>query len=51
MQREYRRAFNKYMHKTIHKPYESGKKKSYCFVKSLRSDYCGVSTLQQNGIS
>ena len=50
MQRECRRAFNKYMHKTIHKPYESGKK-SFCFVKSLRSDYCGVSTLQQNGIS
>ena len=40
------------MYKTIHEPYDSGKKKNlFRFVKSLRSDYCGVSTLQQNGIS
>ena len=53
MQRECRRAFNKYMYKTVHEPYDiSGKKKNlFHFVKSLRSDYCGVSTLQQNGIS
>ena len=27
------------------------RKNLFRFVKSLRSDYCGVSTLQQNGIS
>jgi len=48
MQREYRRAFNRYiyMFNTIHKPYLSGKKeKLYHHIKSLKSDHCGISTL------
>lgn len=50
MQKECRRAFNRYMFNSIHDPYLSGRrKKLYRHIKSLRSDQCGISTLMDNG--
>jgi len=46
MQRECRRSFNKHMFNTLHEPYLSGKKKKlFRYIKSLRSDRCGINTL------
>ena len=51
MQRECRRAYNSYMYRMIHKPYENGKKKKFFrYVKSLRVDRCGVPVLIKDGI-
>jgi len=50
MQRECRRSFNKYMFTTLHEPYLSGKKKKlFRYIKSLRSDRCGIDTLLKDG--
>ena len=52
MQRETRRAFNHYMYKTIHTPYENGKRKRfYKYIKSLKSDHTGIPPLQKDGKS
>jgi len=49
MQRECRRAFYRYMFNSIQDPYLSGKrKKLYHYIKSLRSDQCGISTVMVN---
>ena len=45
MQKECRRAYNSYMYKMIHEPYENGKKKFFRYVKSLRVDRCEVPVL------
>lgn len=37
------------MHK-IHEPYENGKKRNFCHVKSLRVDRCGVPVLIKDEI-
>ena len=51
MQRECRRSYNKYMSDIIHDSYvNSKKKKLFSFIKSLRKDYCGVPTLQKDGL-
>ena len=51
MQRECRRAYNSYMYRMIHEPYENGKKKKFFrHVKSLRVDHCGVPVLIKDGI-
>ena len=51
MQKECRKAFNEYMSDIIHESYENGiKKKLFSYIKSLRTDYCGVDTLQKDGI-
>ena len=50
MHRECRKAFKNYMSNAICDPYQSGKKKKlYRYVKSLRSDYCGLGTLCKDG--
>jgi len=52
MQKECRSSFNEYMSSIIHESYENGKnKKLFSYIKSLRKDYCGVDTLQKDGIS
>ena len=51
MQRECRKSYNKYMSDIIHDSYvNSKKKKLFSFIKSLRKDYCGVLTLQKDGL-
>ena len=51
MQRECRKSYNKYMSDIIHDSYvNSKKKKLFSFIKSLRKDYCGVPTLQKDGL-
>ena len=48
MQRETRHAFNQYMYKTVHTPYENGKRKRfYKYIKSLRSDHTGIPSLEK----
>jgi len=50
MQRECRRSFNKYMFNIVHESYLSGKKrKLFRYIKSLRSDRCGIDTLLKDG--
>ena len=51
MQRDCRRSYNKYMSDIIHDSYvNSKKKKLFSFIKSLRKDYCGIPTLQKDGL-
>ena len=51
MQRECRSSYNKYMSDIIHDSYVNSKKKRlYSYIKSLRKDYCGVPTLQKDGV-
>ena len=51
MQKECRKAFNEYMSDIIHESYESGKKKKlFNYIKSLRTDHCGIDTLQKDGV-
>ena len=50
MQRECRRAYNSYMYKMMHEPYENGKKKFFHHVKSLRVDHCKVPVLIKDEI-
>ena len=51
MQKECRKSYNKYMSDIIHDSYvNSKKKKLFNFIKSLRKDYCGVPTLQKDGL-
>ena len=52
MQRECRRSYNNYMSNIIHDSYANSKKKKlFSYIKSLRKDYCGVPTLQKDGLS
>jgi len=52
MQKECRSTYNEYMSDIIHESYETGKKKKlFSYIKSLRSDYCGVPTLKVNDTS
>ena len=51
MQRECRNSYNKYMSTIINESHEKEKKKKlFSYIKSLRTDYCGVSTLQKDGV-
>ena len=51
MQKECHKAFNEYMSDIIRESYENGKKKKlFSYIKSLRTDYCGVDTLQKDGV-
>ena len=51
MQKECRKSYNEYMSNIIHESYENGKKKKlFSYIKSLRPDFCGVDTLQKDGI-
>ena len=53
MQKECRKAFNGYMSDIIRESYESGKKKSFLIIRIKllpTADYCGVDTLQKDGI-
>ena len=50
MQRECRRAYNSYMYKIIHKPYENGKNKFFCHLKSLQVDRCEAPVLIKDEI-
>ena len=49
MQQLTRQAFNKYMYRLIHNSYVNGKRKRfYKHIKSLRSDHCGIPSLQKD---
>ena len=49
MQKVTRQAFNKYMYRLIHNSYVNGKRKRfYKHIKSLRSDHCGIPSLQKD---
>ena len=51
MQKECHKAFNEYMSDIIHESHENVKKKKlFRNIKSLRTDYCGVDTLQKDGV-
>ena len=52
MQRESRCAFNLYMYKTVHIPYNNGKQKRfYKYIKSLWTDHSGIPSLKRDGQS
>ena len=52
MQREYRKAYNQYMHRTIDDCYFNGRKKKFFqHVKSLCSDQGGIPTLEKDSIT
>ena len=52
MQKITRQGFNKYMYKLIQNSYENGKRKRfYKHIKSLRSDHCGIPSLQKDGLT
>jgi len=51
LQKECRNSYNNYMSSIINESHERGKKKTlFSYIKSIRTDYCGVSTLQKNGV-
>ena len=51
MQRECCNSYSKYMSTIINESYEKGKKKKlFSLIKSPRTDYCGASTLQKDGV-
>jgi len=52
MQGESRFAFNQYIYKTVHTPYENEKQKRFCkYIKSLQSNHTGIPSLKRNGQS